>query len=172
MIAYFEKYEAESESSDKDMTNEELTAKYRILLTKVDNHKQNINGLLQEKVKQTPTISNMEEEVALLNSELENMTKSICMLNNGSDMLDEILEVGKMSRNLKGIWFDPRSMIKKDINHPKNIVPPENKTEFQVLNHMSQPHAQHVYTYNGKNEKIEQKISFLWKIWAHKALLL
>ncbi|KAI5405393.1 hypothetical protein KIW84_052249 [Lathyrus oleraceus] len=30
------------------------------------------------------------------------MTKSIRMLNNGSDMLDEILQVGKGAGNLKG----------------------------------------------------------------------
>lgn len=72
----------------------------------------------------------MKEEVAMLNSKLENMTKPICILDNGSDMLDEILKVGKMSKNLKGIGFDPMSTSKKDTKHPKKYVPPKNKSEF------------------------------------------
>jgi hypothetical protein len=43
------------------------------------------------------------KEVTLLNSKLANMTKSIKMLNKGSDMLDEILEVSKKSGDMKGI---------------------------------------------------------------------
>lgn len=65
------------------------------------------------------------------------MTISIHMFNNGFDMLDEILEVGKMSRNMKGVRFDPRSMSKRCTNHPKNCVPPENKIDFQMLDHMA-----------------------------------
>lgn len=89
-------------------------------------------------MKQTTTITDLEEKIALLNSKVENMTKSIRMLNNGSDMLDEILEIGKMLRNLKGIGFDPRSMSKKDTHHPKKFVYPKDKTEFQMLDHISQ----------------------------------
>lgn len=89
-------------------------------------------------MKQDNTINDLEEEVTMLKSKLENMKKSICMLDSGSDMLDEILEVGKMSKNLRGIGFDPISMSKKDTNHPKKFVPPENKTYFQMLDHMLQ----------------------------------
>lgn len=110
------------------MTNEELAANYKILLTKweeasmeVEKQKKSIYGILQEKVKQDNTITDLEEEVALLNSKQENMTKSICMLDNGSDILDEILEVGKMSKIFKGIWFYPKSMSKKDTNHPQKL---------------------------------------------------
>lgn len=58
MITYSRKYEAENESNDEDMTNEELTANYKILISKVDNQKKTINDLLQEKVKQATTITN------------------------------------------------------------------------------------------------------------------
>lgn len=60
VIAYFRKYEPESGSSDKYMTNEELTANYRIFPTKVEIQKKTINGLLQEKVKQDTTINKLE----------------------------------------------------------------------------------------------------------------
>lgn len=66
------------------------------------------------------------------------MSKSIRMLNNGSYMLDEILEVGKISKNMKGIRFEPRSMNKKDKTQPKNFLPPNSISDFQILDHMAQ----------------------------------
>lgn len=65
-------------------------------------------------------------------------------------MLGEILEVKKMSQNMKGIGFDPSSMSKKDTNHPNKFVPPKNKKEFQMLNHMAQQPTRNMYIYNGK----------------------
>lgn len=35
------------------------------------------------------------------------------MLNNGSDMLDEILYIGEKSKNMRDMWFDYSSMNKK-----------------------------------------------------------
>jgi hypothetical protein len=51
----------------------------------------------------TFTVTNLEEEAALLNSMLINMTKSIRILKDDSKVFDEILEVGKMSKDMKGI---------------------------------------------------------------------
>jgi len=51
-------------------------------------------------------IIDVSYEVTLLNSKLDNMTKSIRMLNNGSNMLDKILQVRKGCRNLKGVGFN------------------------------------------------------------------
>lgn len=51
-------------------------------------------------------ISDMKDEVILLNSKLDNMTKSVRMLNSSSDMLDEILQTGKNVRNVKGLGYD------------------------------------------------------------------
>jgi hypothetical protein len=45
----------------------------------------------------------MTKSVTLLNSKLTNMTKSVMMLNKGSEILDEILEVGKISKRHEGI---------------------------------------------------------------------
>ncbi|XP_050895145.1 uncharacterized protein LOC127101741 [Lathyrus oleraceus] len=61
-----------------------------------------IAQLQAEKEKLLSTVTVLENEVTLLNSKLENMTKSVRRLNNGSIMLDEILQVGKGSRDLKG----------------------------------------------------------------------
>lgn len=91
-----------------------------------------------EKEKLVSAITHIEEEVALLNSKLENMKKYVCMLNNGSNMLYEILEVGKMSRNMKGIGFDYNSMNKEINIHTKKFVPSEKKIDFLMVDHMSQ----------------------------------
>lgn len=107
--------------------------------------KKNISVLLLEKEKLVSTITSLEKEVTLLNSKHENMTKYVRMLHKGSNMLDEILEVGKMYRNVKGIWFDCRSMG-KDSKVPTNMfVLPEKITEFMMEDHMSQQLARHMY---------------------------
>lgn len=51
--------------------------------------------------------------------------------------MDEILEVEKMSRNVKGIWFDYNSMSKETKVPTKKFVPPEKKIEFMMVDHMS-----------------------------------
>ena len=65
-MAYSRKYEPESESSDKDMTNEQLVASYRLLFTKWE------EAFME--VEQATTITNLEEIVALLSSKLENVS--------------------------------------------------------------------------------------------------
>jgi hypothetical protein len=65
---------------------------------------------------------------------LDNMANKICMLNNGSN---EILEVGKMSRDMKGIWFENNNMIKENKTTPKKVVPPKKKIECQMSDHKS-----------------------------------
>lgn len=111
----------------------------------VEKYKKTISALLLEKEKLGSTIAGLKEEVTLLKSKLENMTKFIRMLNNGSDVLDEILDVGNMSRNMKGIRFD-YNFMNKGIQIPtKKFVSPENKTKFMMNDHMSQHPVQHMY---------------------------
>lgn len=66
----------------------------------------------------------------MLNSNLENMIKFVRMLRNGSDMLDEILEIGKMSRNMKPIRFNYNSMNKENKVSTKNFVPLRRRMSF------------------------------------------
>lgn len=141
------KFESESVSSDEDTTNEQLIATYRLLYTKweencltVENHKKTICVFQKETEKLVSTIIGLEEVVALLNLKLKNMTKFMCMLNNGTNMINEILEVGKMSRNLNGIGFESNMNKKMKIPYKKFVLP-KKKTEFQMLDHMPQHHA-------------------------------
>lgn len=46
-----------------------------------------------------------ERESYLVKTKLDNMTKSERMLNNGSNALDEILDIGKIDNDMKGIGF-------------------------------------------------------------------
>lgn len=74
----------------------------------------------------------------MLNFKLENMTEFVRMLKHGSNMLDEIQEVRKISTNVKGIVFDYSSMSKEIKFLTKKFVPPEKKIEFLMEDHMSQ----------------------------------
>jgi len=62
-------------------------------------------------------IIGLQEENTLLKSKLENMTKYVWMLNNGSNALDEIQQVGKSCGNLKGIGFN-YGTVNKEIKIP------------------------------------------------------
>ncbi|KEH37719.1 hypothetical protein MTR_2g046050 [Medicago truncatula] len=56
-----------------------------------------------EKEKPISTILGLQDEVTLLTSKVDdNMIKYVIMLNTGSDMLDDIVQVGKGSGNLTG----------------------------------------------------------------------
>lgn len=54
----------------------------------VEKQKKTISVLLLEKEKLGAAIAGLEEEVTLLKSKLDNMTKFLCMLNNGSKALN------------------------------------------------------------------------------------
>jgi len=104
----------------------------------VEKQKKTINGFCLENEKLMLIITGLQEENTLLNSKFENMTKSVRMLNNGSNVLDEILQVGKTFRNMKGICFD-YGTVNKEIKIPtKKFVPREKKTEFVMLDDMPQ----------------------------------
>lgn len=92
------KYEYYSESSDEEINDGELDETYKRLLTHqkeacmvVEKQKETISALLLEKEKRGSTVAGLEEEVILLNSKLDNMTRFVHMLNNGSKALGEII---------------------------------------------------------------------------------
>jgi hypothetical protein len=71
------------------------------------------------------------------------MTKYVRMLNNGSNVLDEILQ-GKTSGNMKGIDFN-YGTVNKEIKIPtKKFVSPEKKTWLVMLDHMPQHPVRHM----------------------------
>lgn len=109
---------------------EGLDETYRLFYTQwkeacmvVEKKKKPISDLFLEKQKLGSSIVGMEEEVTLLKSKLDNMTKFVRMFNNGSKALDEILEVGNMANNVKGIGFYYNSMIKETKFPTKKFIP-------------------------------------------------
>ena len=83
----------------------------------------------------------LQDEVTLLTSKLENMTKTMRMLNNGSDMFDEILQVGKRVGDLKGIWF-VNQPLKRDSRVAKPI-PKRRVQEPMMSEQMFQHRGRH-----------------------------
>lgn len=81
------------------------------------------------------------------------MTNSMCMLNNGSKDFDEILEVGKMCNDVKGICFNSSSTSKEVKVSTKEFVPPMKKTKVQMVGYVSQQHARHMYPQYIRNKR-------------------
>ncbi|KAK2359745.1 hypothetical protein QL285_085090 [Trifolium repens] len=145
------KCDPDEESSDEDISDGETVETYKLLHTKwveacnlVEEQKKIISDCHLEKEKLMSTITGLQEEATLLNSKLESMTKSIRMLNNGSNVLDEILQAGKTSGNMKGIGFDNGTMNNEIKIPTKKFVSPVKKTEFIMLDHMSQHPTRHL----------------------------
>lgn len=110
-VAFTSKYNSCSDSSDEDNLEGELVDTYILLLIEFkeawlveEKQKKATSAILLEKDKLGSTIADLEKEVTSLKSKIENLPKYVHMLNNGSDMLDEILEVGEKYRNMKVIW--------------------------------------------------------------------
>lgn len=95
----------------------------------IKEHKSTIVVLHKEKEKLTSTITGMEEEVTWMNSKIEHITKYVCMLNSGFDILDEILDIGE--KKVIGINF------KKEVKTlPKKTMAHEQKRKYLVDDHM------------------------------------
>lgn len=77
-------------------------------------------------------------EVTFLNSKLDSLTKAIRMLNNGSNMLDKILQFRKGSGNLKGVDFNYQPLKKQGGTSVTKFIPLESKSEFAISNKLSQ----------------------------------
>lgn len=84
-------------------------------------------------------ISVLKEEVVLLNSRIDNMTKSLRMLNSSSDVLDEILPTSKNAGNVQGLGYDYQGGMDKGKGPTMNFVPPKG----QLKQHMSNQMCQH-----------------------------
>ncbi|XP_050881216.1 uncharacterized protein LOC127084755 [Lathyrus oleraceus] len=101
------------DSSDDEVTFDELATTYRKLCHRseevcqqVESQKKVITQLENEKVEHLETISKLKTEAVFLNSKLDEMTKYVRMLNNGSDTLDKILHTGQMTGDKSGIRFN------------------------------------------------------------------
>src|ERR1044072_3401279 len=93
-----------------------------------------IQSLLEEKKKLQLENIELQEEVSLLESKLEGLNKSLRLLNNGTDALDDLLEASKKSRSKKGIDFDYNSINEEGQKPKSKFVTPEEKSEFVQIN--------------------------------------
>lgn len=83
--------------------------------------------LHEEKENFVLTITCLEDEILLLNSELESIPEHVQVMNNNCEELDDVLD-----KNKKVVGFDYSFMRNK-------FVPLKKKTEFLMFNHMSSP---------------------------------
>lgn len=141
------RFESDEDSSDIDteITFDELAISYRELCIKSEKILQQeaqlkkvIANLEAEKEAHEEEISELKGEVGFLNSKLENMTKSIKMLNKGSGMLDEVLQLGKNVGNQRGLGFNHKSAGRITMTE---FVPAKNSTGATMSQHRSRHHG-------------------------------
>ncbi|XP_057452420.1 uncharacterized protein LOC130744244 [Lotus japonicus] len=143
---------SENGSSDDDISEEELAETYRLLFNKWEeacNHGKKLEltvaGLEADKKRLKDMNKNLQEEISVLKSRHEEMIKSVRMLNRRSDVLDQILETGKMAKDMKGIGYGLEPTSEEGSKYENKFVPLEKRTEFKVTNQMFQQGVKHVY---------------------------
>ena len=77
----------------------------------------------------------------MLNSKLDNVIKTVRMLNSSSDVLDEILKSGKNVGNVSGLGFENSSEVDKRKWHEVTLAQP--KRELKMSNNMLQHSHRH-----------------------------
>src|ERR1051325_2865531 len=140
-----------NDSSDEEVTFEELVDSYKKLCIRSaevcqQNEKQKklIVKLEAEKKADTATISHLKGEVLVLNSKLDQMTKSVRMLTTRTDKLEEILHSGQNAGNMSGLGF----VAAKESAVDKKKTRPDK----QMSKQMSQHRAQHQEQRNMKKK--------------------
>ena len=103
-----------------------------------EEHKRILAQLQDEKEKLLSTNSELQGKVTLLTSKLESMTKSIRMLNNGSDVLDEILQIGERGGRFTSIGFNYQFLNNKRKPPVTKFVSVEVKDESTMADQMLQ----------------------------------
>src|ERR1051325_8240965 len=127
-------YNSDMDSSDEEVTFEELAETYQKLCIKSgevcqqnEEQKKLIEKLEAENVKleaekkeNTATINLFNTDIVMLNSKLDQMSKSVKMLTSGTDKLEEILQLGQNAGNKHGLGYvaenKPVGDIKKKIH--------------------------------------------------------
>jgi len=101
----------ESESGDEDPYYEKVTVAYSYQdINDADTSKilieqeEIINHLQEEKIGHLAKITELNKEVILLNSQLDNVIKQVIMMTTGTDILDRMLE-GQVKGKPNGIDF-------------------------------------------------------------------
>ena len=117
---------SDNDSSDQELTFEELANSYKKLCIRSaevcqQNEKQKklLVKLEAEKKEDIATIIHLKGEVLVLNSKLDQMTKSVRMLTNETDKLEEILQIGQNAGNMSRIGFVGAKESTFDIKKPR-----------------------------------------------------
>jgi hypothetical protein len=147
---------SDNESCDEEITFGQLASDYKDLYIKseelskiAENQKVIINQLKSEKTQLLAKTTDLEEEFNLLSTKLNNMTKSVKMLNTGTNMLDEILMVGKHAGDSTGIGYE----------HYQNE---DSETKF-----VSAEKKSTMWTHHTPHQKPSHKGKFTGTMWAH-----
>lgn len=105
--------DSDSDTSEGELTFDKLASSYKELCIRSAEvcqeglkQKNLIIKLEEEKKGHLETIENLNNEVSDLKSKLDQMSKSIRMLNSGTKTLDEILQSGKNAGNMTGLGYD------------------------------------------------------------------
>ena len=88
-----------------------------------------IYGLKAEKMEHFFTISDLKGEGILLKSQIDNMTKMVRMLNNSSNVFDEILQSRKNAGNFRDIGFDNEDVKNKEKKSEVKFIKEKEKQE-------------------------------------------
>ena len=114
---------------DDELHDEVLADAYKTIYCKwikesqvLENKKTTIESLMEEKTRHLESIVKLNCEFGRLTSKLEKMTKSVKMLNAGTDNLDKIITIGKPAKNMKGLGYTNGTSISKT-----TFVPPIQK---------------------------------------------
>src|ERR1044072_7815122 len=131
---------SDMDSSDEEVTFEELAETYRKLCVKSgevckqnEEQKKLIEQLEAENVKleaekkeNTATIDLLNSDIVMLNSKLDQMSKSVKMLTSGTDKLEEILQFGQNAGNKHGLGYEA---AKKPVGDRKKNRPGKSKSK-------------------------------------------
>lgn len=108
-----------------------------------EKQKKMITQLKTEKEEHLETISKLKYEVFLLNSKLDKMSKTVRMLNNGTDILEDILQTGKVAGDMSGLGFNKG---KETVSESVHSMP---KPKPHILNRKSRHHGKRKGNHSG-----------------------
>ncbi|KAK2376831.1 gag-protease polyprotein [Trifolium repens] len=156
--------DSDNDSCDEDLTYKELASAYKelcirsekicrtnveqeIVINQLKSEKstaeeQNaiIDQLKMEKQKLQAKVTNLEDEVKQVTSNLEIMTKSVRMLSTGTKKLNEILSIRNHANDPTGVGCE---VIYNNETLESNFVPAQNRSDLKMLPHPA-PHQKPV----------------------------
>ena len=90
--------------------------------------KNRIESLLGEKSHVVEVIGNLKKQIAKLNGDLANMTKSVQLLNSGTSNLNEIMKIRQLSSSHRGLGYHSGAFTsRKTVFLFPSQVPVENR---------------------------------------------